>query len=91
MSKHWFLPQSPDVMATLVEQAGLTVDAAQARYRQGLSDFLPVLSAIAMHQGAEAALLDARRQLISHRIQLHRALGGTWAEPIIAEAESNHP
>lgn len=74
-----------------IELTAATVDAAQARYRQGLSDFLPVLSAIAMHQGAEAALLDARRQLISHRIQLHRALGGTWAEPIIAEAESNHP
>jgi NodT family efflux transporter outer membrane factor (OMF) lipoprotein len=74
-----------------IELTAATLDAAQARYREGLSDFLPVLSAIAMHQGAEAALLDARRQLISHRIQLHRALGGTWAEPIIEEAESNTP
>jgi NodT family efflux transporter outer membrane factor (OMF) lipoprotein len=72
-----------------IELTAATLDAAQARYRQGLSDFLPVLSAIAMHQGAEAALLDARRQLISHRIQLHRALGGTWPEALIAEAEGN--
>ncbi len=70
-----------------IELTAATLEAAQARYRQGLSDFLPVLSAIAMHQGAEAALLDARRQLISHRIQLHRALGGTWAAEILETAE----
>ena len=53
--------------------------------------FLSGLTAIAMHQGAQAALLDARRQLLSHRIQLHRALGGTWADSLIEEAESNTP
>ena len=74
-----------------LELTAATLDAAQARYRQGLSDFLPVLTAIAMHQGAQAALLDARRQLLSHRIQLHRALGGTWADSLIEEAESNTP
>lgn len=54
--------------------------ASRDRYRAGLSDFLPVLTALRSKQLTEQALLTARRQLLSNRIQLHRALGGTWPE-----------
>lgn len=63
-----------------------TLRAARDRYRQGLSDFLPVLTALQAKQRTELELLTARRTLISHRLQLHRALGGTWPESLAETA-----
>ncbi len=51
---------------------------AQARYAEGLTDFLPVLEALERLQTTEGSLIDARRQLLSYRVALYRALGGTW-------------
>jgi len=51
---------------------------ATDRYMQGLTDFLPVLTSQALSFDAESQLLSARRQLISDRISLARALGGEW-------------
>lgn len=55
-----------------------TLESARDRYRAGLSDFLPVLTALQAEQAAQLDLLTARRQLVAQRIALHRALGGTW-------------
>jgi len=55
------------------------------RYMQGLTDYLPVLTAQLSHFSAESSLLEARRQLISDRIQLARALGGEWTDKIMKE------
>ncbi|MFN3201647.1 MAG: efflux transporter outer membrane subunit [Bradymonadia bacterium] len=66
------------------EVAQQLLEETQARYTEGLSDFLPVLSAVQALQRAEATRLSARRQLISNRIQLYRALGGTWAQSLKA-------
>jgi NodT family efflux transporter outer membrane factor (OMF) lipoprotein len=67
-----------------VELADATLREAQARYRQGLIDYLPVLSALQGLQRAELSLLMARRQLLSYRIQLCRALGGGWTQELEA-------
>jgi outer membrane protein TolC len=67
-----------------VEVLGDTLEAARDRYRQGLSDFLPVLTALVNQQQAELDLLSGRRQVLSQRIQLHRALGGTWTRELDA-------
>ena len=48
---------------------------------QGLSSYLPVLTALVGMQEAERSELSARRQLLSHRIQLYRALGGGIEPP----------
>ena len=48
------------------------------RYAQGLSEYLPVLTAIQTLNRIERTRLSAQRQLISYRIQLYRALGGSW-------------
>jgi NodT family efflux transporter outer membrane factor (OMF) lipoprotein len=48
------------------------------RYLQGLSDYLPVLTAQGLQFDAESQLLAARRQLLADRISLARALGGKW-------------
>jgi multidrug efflux system outer membrane protein len=60
--------------------ANITLEATRDRYRAGLSDFLPVLTALATRQVSELQLVSARRQLISYRVQLYRALGGAWPE-----------
>lgn len=68
-----------EAQAEIAEQ---TLQSARDRYRAGLSDFLPVLAALKAQHGVELRLLAARRQLVSRRIQLHRALGGAWAEDL---------
>ncbi len=60
------------------EIAQATLREARARYEQGLTDYLPVLSALTGLQTLERSLLDAERQRLSARVQLYRALGGTW-------------
>jgi len=60
--------------------ANVTLEATRDRYRAGLSDFLPVLTALATRQVSELTLVAARRQLVSYRVQLYRALGGAWPE-----------
>lgn len=72
-----------------VEVSDDTLQAARDRYRQGLTDFLPVLTALQAKQQAELELLAARRQLLSFRIQLHRALGGTWTQELEEPVEES--
>lgn len=55
------------------------------RYLQGLTDYLPVLVSQGLQFEAEAQLLSSRRQLVSDRIALHRALGGSWMAAALAE------
>jgi NodT family efflux transporter outer membrane factor (OMF) lipoprotein len=50
------------------------------RYLLGLSDYLPILTAQASDFTARSQLLAAKRQLVSDRISLARALGGDWME-----------
>lgn len=55
------------------------------RYLQGLSDYLPVLTAQQRLFDSRSELIAARRELISDRIQLARALGGTWPRDVMEE------
>jgi len=54
-------------------------------YMQGLTDYLPVLTEQVRHFTARSNLLTAKRQFISDRIQLARALGGEWADNAASE------
>lgn len=69
-----------------VEVSGKALREARERYRQGLIDYLPVITALQAQQRTELALLGAARQLISYRIQLYRALGGSWTAELAAPA-----
>jgi outer membrane protein TolC len=60
--------------------AGASLRLATDRYLDGLSDYLPVLTAQALHFDAQSRLLSARRQLLSDRISLARAVGGSWMD-----------
>lgn len=65
-----------------VELGQATLREARTRYREGIDSFLPVLTSLtSLHRG-ELSLLSARRQLVSYRIQLCRALGGTWTSEL---------
>lgn len=57
-----------------------TLEQARSRYLRGLSDYLPVLTALQTTQVLERGELSAHRQLLAYRIQLHRALGGDWTQ-----------
>jgi outer membrane protein TolC len=61
------------------EQAtGATLRLTLDRYLFGVTDYLPVLTSQRAHFEAQSRLLSARRQLITARIGLARALGGDW-------------
>lgn len=76
-------------IAELTEQvdiSGKALREARERYRQGLIQYLPVLTALQAEQRAQLSLLAAQRQLLSYRIQLCRALGGSWTRELEAPA-----
>jgi NodT family efflux transporter outer membrane factor (OMF) lipoprotein len=72
-----------------VELADATLREARARHAAGVTELPPVLTAEgALHQ-AESARLAARRLLLSHRIQLHRALGGRWTADLASPGDAD--
>lgn len=55
---------------------------SRIRYsRGGITDYLPVLDAVTRVQDLERDLLTSRRERLSARVALHRALGGPMVEP----------
>jgi NodT family efflux transporter outer membrane factor (OMF) lipoprotein len=75
-------------VARQVRLAEATLERSRVRYGRGLSDYLPVTSALLALQRLERSELSARREAISNRIQLHRALGGTWTDDLVPPAET---
>jgi NodT family efflux transporter outer membrane factor (OMF) lipoprotein len=67
-----------DVLGTArkaLEQAGI-------RYRNGVTDYLPVLTQLLSVQGLERNLIRQRANLLNARISLYRSLGGTWMDSL---------
>jgi NodT family efflux transporter outer membrane factor (OMF) lipoprotein len=65
-------------LAERVEATEGALRLSTDRYLQGLSDYLPVLTAQTLHFNTQSLILSARRRLISDRVSLARALGGNW-------------
>lgn len=53
---------------------------ALARYRKGINDYLPVLSALTSLQTLEDELITARQDALVYRINLYKALGRGWED-----------
>lgn len=70
-------------------EALLTANVSEARFRyaNGLTDYLPVLTAVGDLQETQRALLAARRELVALRVALHRSVGGAVDVPVDAAAE----
>jgi NodT family efflux transporter outer membrane factor (OMF) lipoprotein len=80
-----------DLLQALENQISIArsnLNETRNRYQQGLTDYLPVLTALQSLQRLERDILSGRRQLISIRILLHRSLGGSRLMAHAASVES---
>jgi NodT family efflux transporter outer membrane factor (OMF) lipoprotein len=71
-------------LQTQLESAERALELARDRYRLGALEYLRVLDSIQALQQTQQNLLDARRQQLSTRVGLCRALGGTWTRQLAA-------
>ena len=85
-----------DRQQVFLEALGRRFDAATNsynealnRYRKGLTDYLPVLTALTNMQNLERNLIQAQHDLLSFRIALHLAIGGEWMSDEIPRVEEN--
>jgi outer membrane protein TolC len=62
-----------------IELGRRLLEEARRLFESGRSDYLSVLTALANLAALERDGLRAQRLLLSHRVQLYRALGGTWS------------
>ncbi len=76
------LVEGAEILAHQLELASTTLDLARARYRNGLTDYLNVLTSLQALQSLERAQIATREDLLVNRITLHLALGGTWTESL---------
>jgi len=60
------------------EAAHAAYEEARAQYQRGVTSYIQVLPILIASQSADLTAIEARRQRMSARIQLHDALGGTW-------------
>ena len=71
------------LLSNQLQNANNGARLALDNYLSGLQDYLPVLIAQRLQMELETQLLVAKRQLISDRISLIRALGDGWLEELI--------
>ena len=58
------------------------LNEARSRYRNGLNDYLPVLTQLLTVQNLERDLILRKADLLVARVNLYRALGGTWTDTL---------
>lgn len=73
----------------VIDTARKALDQATVRYMNGLIDYLPVLTQILSVQGLERNLIDQQTVLLTNRVDLFRALGGTWTSELISPASTS--
>ena len=69
-------------LETVLSTARKALEQAGIRYRNGVTDYLPVLTQLLSVQGLERNLIRQRANLLNARISLHRSLGGTWTDSL---------
>ena len=75
------------LQAEQVTQADLAFNIAQARYREGVDDFLIVLDAQRSLYSARDQLQQTRLAQLLALVTLYRALGGGWEDPTATVAQ----
>ena len=76
---------------TFLTEARATQRVAQNRYLKGLVNYLDVLNAQITRYQAEDSLVLVDLTILRNRVALHRALGGSWAEPEALEIKDDGP
>lgn len=59
-----------------------SLKVAETTYREGESDYMPVLDAVQNLRAVERNIIGQRMNLVLQRVQLYRALGGPVAPPV---------
>lgn len=59
--------------------AAAAFQESRARFVEGVTPYINVLTALAAHQAAELSLIDAHRSRLRSRVRLYGALGSRWA------------
>lgn len=67
-----------DALDQRLEAASLSYNESINRYRNGLIEYTTVLIQLNTLQALERERVDARYNLLQYRINLYRALGGSW-------------
>ncbi len=71
------------ILEQLVDTARQTLASARRRFAAGIGgSYIAVLTALRSLQAAEQNLLTSKRQLLSQRVQLYRALGSRWTQDL---------
>ncbi|MBU4185670.1 MAG: efflux transporter outer membrane subunit [Proteobacteria bacterium] len=73
----------------VIQTARKALDQATLRYRNGLTDYLPVLTQLLSVQDLERDLITQQATLLTNRISLYRSLGGTWTKDLILQKVSS--
>jgi multidrug efflux system outer membrane protein len=73
----------------VIQTARKALEQATLRYRNGLTDYLPVLTQLLSVQDLERNLITQRATLLTNRISLYRSLGGTWTKDLILQRASS--
>ncbi len=85
--------QQEKFLESMKEQLKLSmqsVDQTRERYTKGAMDFLRFLTTVSNNQELQRTYLTSRRQLISYRISLYKALSGGWdVTPLEKQADMN--
>jgi len=74
---------------TFLTEARATQRVAENRYVKGLVNYLDVLNAQITRYQAEDSLVLVDLAILQNRVALHRALGGSWAEPEALEVKDD--
>ncbi len=72
-----------------LQAAESSLRMALENYRSGVDTFLPVLEAQSTHARVLIGMVEAKQQRISSRIQLARALGGSWMQAVMQKRFKN--
>ena len=72
----------------LVAAEQVRYNLAEARYRQGVDNYLTELDAQRSLYSAQQSLIQSRFDRLSNLITLYKALGGGWTERSLSEAAS---
>jgi len=65
-----------------INAAQRALNEAMERYRKGMNDYLPVLTQLLAVQGLERDIVQQQTALLIYRVNLYRALGGTWVNEL---------
>lgn len=78
-----FSAERVDRLLAEQEAARTNLDEAGSRYRNGLNDYLPVITALQSLQNVEREVISAKANLLKNRVNLYGALGGVWTRDLV--------